>query len=228
MSRPAALLALQIVVVTTILGCLVALATLRPVRLDLTPERQFTLSAYTQSGGSLQSLDCSDDALVVSGYRKAHIELDARAGETVYFMIGTSGGTPGGGYYFSLQRPLEVTVTVDTKSATVTKDGVATIGGTITCSRAAGASLWVTLDQVFAGRQRANGSGSVGQSCGPAAQPWSVTVTSFPILFGAGRATLTLEVPPVCDDQGCQPGALYDESSYRRSTVHVLTLSRAK
>ena len=47
MRRPAFLLALQIVAVTAILGCLVALAALHPARLDLTPERRFTLSPYT-------------------------------------------------------------------------------------------------------------------------------------------------------------------------------------
>jgi hypothetical protein len=189
---------------------------------------RFTLSAYVRSGGDFQSLDCSDDSLVVSGYRKPHIEFDATAGETVYLMIGTSGGTAGGGYYFSLQRPLDVPVTVDAKGATVTKDGVAAIGGTVACSRASSTTLWITLDQVFAGRQRANGFAWVSQVCGPKAQSWSVALTSFPILFGSGRAEVTLQVPPACDDQGCQPGALYDESSYSRSTVHTLTLSRQK
>ncbi len=48
MTRPILLLTVQIVVVTAILGCLVALAALHPWRLDLTPERRFTLSPYTR------------------------------------------------------------------------------------------------------------------------------------------------------------------------------------
>src|SRR5262249_4445450 len=48
MTRPIALLIVQIVVVTAILACLVALAALHPWRLDLTPERRFTLSPYTR------------------------------------------------------------------------------------------------------------------------------------------------------------------------------------
>jgi ABC-type uncharacterized transport system involved in gliding motility auxiliary subunit len=48
MTRPALLLAVQTLAVSTILGCVVALATLHPIRLDLTPERQFTLSPYTR------------------------------------------------------------------------------------------------------------------------------------------------------------------------------------
>ncbi|HZP43041.1 MAG TPA: GldG family protein [Candidatus Binatia bacterium] len=47
MRRPAVLLGIQIVVVAAILGCALALATLHPWRLDLTPERRFTLSPHT-------------------------------------------------------------------------------------------------------------------------------------------------------------------------------------
>jgi ABC-type uncharacterized transport system involved in gliding motility auxiliary subunit len=47
-SRPAVLLGIQIAAVAAILGCLVALASLHPRRLDLTPERRFTLSPHTR------------------------------------------------------------------------------------------------------------------------------------------------------------------------------------
>jgi ABC-type uncharacterized transport system involved in gliding motility auxiliary subunit len=48
MKRPRLLLAVQVVAMTAILGCIVALAALHPLRLDLTPERRFTLSRYTR------------------------------------------------------------------------------------------------------------------------------------------------------------------------------------
>ena len=48
MRRPALLLGVQVAAVTAILGCLLALAALHPGRLDLTPERRFTLSSYTR------------------------------------------------------------------------------------------------------------------------------------------------------------------------------------
>jgi gliding motility-associatede transport system auxiliary component len=54
-ARPALLLAVQIATVMAILACLVALAVLHPRRLDLTPERRFTLSPYT--GDVLAKLD---------------------------------------------------------------------------------------------------------------------------------------------------------------------------
>jgi ABC-type uncharacterized transport system involved in gliding motility auxiliary subunit len=48
MSRPGLLAAVQISLVSAILACVVALAALHPWRLDLTPERRFTLSPYTR------------------------------------------------------------------------------------------------------------------------------------------------------------------------------------
>lgn len=48
MKRPVVLLAIQVAVVTAILCCVLALATLHPWRLDLTPERRFTLSPHTR------------------------------------------------------------------------------------------------------------------------------------------------------------------------------------
>ena len=68
----------------------------------------FTLSAYSGSPEDLGQLDCSDDSLLVQGYPKPHVEFDAKAGVPVYLMVGTSGGTDGGLYYLSVQRPLEV------------------------------------------------------------------------------------------------------------------------
>src|SRR5204863_5494765 len=48
MRRPALRLGVQVAAVTASLGCLVAIAALHPRRLDLTPERRFTLSPYTR------------------------------------------------------------------------------------------------------------------------------------------------------------------------------------
>jgi gliding motility-associatede transport system auxiliary component len=62
MTRPALLLAVQIAVVTAILGCLVALAALHPFRVDLTPERRFTLSPHKRA--VLKRLDADVDVTV--------------------------------------------------------------------------------------------------------------------------------------------------------------------
>jgi ABC-type uncharacterized transport system involved in gliding motility auxiliary subunit len=47
-NRPALLAAVQVAAVAAILACLMTLAALHPWRLDLTPERRFTLSPYTR------------------------------------------------------------------------------------------------------------------------------------------------------------------------------------
>ncbi|HWP67204.1 MAG TPA: GldG family protein [Candidatus Limnocylindria bacterium] len=49
MRRPGLLLALQVVAVAGIIGCVVAIAARHPWRLDLTPEHRFTLSAHTRA-----------------------------------------------------------------------------------------------------------------------------------------------------------------------------------
>ena len=48
MTRPQLLLGVQIATVLAILACVVTLAALHPRRIDLTPERRFTLSAHTR------------------------------------------------------------------------------------------------------------------------------------------------------------------------------------
>src|SRR4029079_6820369 len=49
MKRPGLLLGLHGLAVAGILGCLVALAARHPWRLDLTPDRRFTLTAHTRA-----------------------------------------------------------------------------------------------------------------------------------------------------------------------------------
>ena len=186
---------------------------------------RFTLSAYTGQPGSLTQLDCSDDSLVVQGYGKPHVEFDARAGVPVYFMIGTSGGTEGGTFNFGVQRPLVVDAPVAAK-VTVTKDGVATISGTVKCSRQAGVTLYVTLRQVFAGRLNAAGFGQVSTTCSSAATGWSASLTSWPVSFGPGIGEVEVQFPSTCDSEGCQPGALYDEASYSRREFSKVSLKR--
>jgi hypothetical protein len=187
----------------------------------------FTLSAYAGQPGALAQLDCSDDSLVVQGYGKPHVEFDAAAGAPVYFMVGTSGGTEGGTFNFGVHRPLFVEAPVNAK-ATVTKDGLATITGIVTCSRPTNVSFNVTLRQVFAGRLNASGFNQVSTPCSTQPTPWSTAVTSWPVSFGAGAGEVELQFPSICDPEGCQPGALYDERSYDRREFTKLSLRRTK
>jgi hypothetical protein len=188
---------------------------------------RFTLSAYAGVPGSLANLDCSDDSLIVQGYRKPHIEFDARAGVPVYFMVGTSSGTDGGIFHFGVQRPLEVTSRTE-KLLNVSRAGIASVVGTVTCSRPVGMTLYVTLRQVFAGRLNAHGFGQAFASCSTTPSPWSIELSSWPVSFGPGVGQTELEFPSRCDSQGCQPGALYDEGSYSRRDVFDVRLRRSK
>lgn len=186
----------------------------------------FTLSAYRGSPGSLSQLDCSDDSLLVQGYPKPHIEFAAKAGVPVYFMVGTSGGTEGGAFYFSVQRPLEVSLPVSTK-ATVSKAGALTVSGTATCSRPTNANAYITVRQTFAGRLNAFGFTQVSRDCSATPTTWSTTMTSFPVSFGPSGAEVEIELINPCDSQGCQPGALWDQSSYGRKVITKVSVKRS-
>jgi hypothetical protein len=186
----------------------------------------FTLSAYSGSPRDLSQLDCSDDSLLVQGVPKPHIEFDAVAGVPVYFMVGTSAGTDGGAYYFTVQRPLEVSFPVAAK-ATVTKSGALTISGLATCSRPTNGNAYVTVRQTFAGRLNAFGFTQVSTDCSASPTPWSATLTSWPVAFGAGTADVEIQLINPCDSQGCQPGALWDQDSYVRKVVTKVSVKRS-
>ena len=186
----------------------------------------FTLSAYSGSPGGLIQLDCSDDSLLVQRYPKPHIEFDVRAGVPVYFMVGTSGGTDGGPFYFSVQRPLRMAFSVATK-ATVNKAGALTLSGTLSCSRPAGGNAYITVRQTFAGRLNAFGFTQVSTGCSATPTPWTTTMTSWPVSFGPGGVDVEIELISPCDYQGCQPDALWDQSSYGRKTVTKVSVKRS-
>lgn len=72
--RPVLLLVVQIVVVLAILGCALLLVARRPWRLDLTPERTFTLSPYTHE--VLDKLQSPVDITVFYSGQEAVIRRD--------------------------------------------------------------------------------------------------------------------------------------------------------
>jgi len=189
----------------------------------------FTLSAYTGSAGSLTQSACSDDSFVLQGYPRPHIEFNAKAGMPVYFMIGTSAGTPGGIFYFSVQRPLVIKTTFSA-SANVSKTGIATVSGILTCSRPAGSNAIVRLRQIF-GRLVADATIVTNfVSCTAAGTPWSTQLNSSTgVLFGSGGASVSAQWTNQCDSQGCQPGALIGQNygAVDSATIHLKKIGRA-
>jgi hypothetical protein len=169
---------------------------------------KFTLSVY--AGDSLKQLACSDNSSNVGGFLSPHVEFRAKRNVPLYFMVGTAGGTLGGDFFFSLQRPLQITTTID-RTFPVTTDGTVTVSGTLRCERPLMESLFVYLQQNLAGQPTAVAvGGPAAFTCGPQGSRWTFTTTSvFPdTKFAPGPATVSVTPQFQCDSQGCQPGAL--------------------
>jgi hypothetical protein len=85
--------------------------------------------------------------------------------------------------------PLTVTQTLAATGTVVKATGVATVRGTVTCSKPTYARIGVTLTQVYRGVQTA-GITPVTVSCGPTPVTWSAQVVPSPAKFVVGTATV--------------------------------------
>jgi hypothetical protein len=104
-----------------------------------------TLSAYTGARGSLTQLACNDDAIGL----QSRIQLDVTAGTTYHLMAGSFDDSPGGTLVLTVEElppPMELSVDL-ASTGTVNGRGVATLHGTLTCSRAGSIDLTVGLRQ---------------------------------------------------------------------------------
>ena len=90
-------------------------------------------------------------------------------------------------------------------AATVSKSGVVTIAGTVTCSHAASTVVYASLTQAAGRKSAINGSaGGIPIACaGPDVRHFSVQLVGYNGRFGPGDAYLTLSV------QGCTPFSPY-------------------
>jgi hypothetical protein len=86
------------------------------------------ISVFTGTRGNLTRIGCSDYGSVT---------FEAVAGDTYFFMIGTPAGQPGGDLVLNVDVGIEVGVTIDPVGTVNSSTGVATISGTVTCSRSA-------------------------------------------------------------------------------------------
>ena len=143
-----------------------------------------TLSAYTGTRGSLTQIACNDDAIGL----QSRIQLDVTAGTTYHFMAGSFDDSPGGTLVFTVQElppPMELAVDL-APDGTVDRNGVATLHGTLTCSREGQIDLTVGL------RQRVGERVSIGYADTTIAcdgtEQWSVEVVGETGRFRPGRA----------------------------------------
>lgn len=154
-----------------------------------------TLSAYTGTQGALTQIACNDDA---GGSLQSRVRFDVTAGTPIFFMVGAFASGPGGNLEFMVQEappagpPLEIDVTIDPVGSVVPKTGVATISGTVSCSREAFVDLFGELRQRF-GRLFIRGFIGEFFLC-TGEESWSATAHDANGLFVPGRARVMLEV----------------------------------
>jgi hypothetical protein len=104
-----------------------------------------TLSVFTGDRGALQFVDCNDD----SGSLQSRVKFSVTAGVTYHVMVGSFFDTPGGNLVLNGQvppPPMKLTIALNS-SGTVTSGGLATIQGSLTCSRPGDITVTGTLRQ---------------------------------------------------------------------------------
>lgn len=104
-----------------------------------------TLSAYTGTRGSLTQIACNDDAIGL----QSRIQIDVTAGTTYHLMAGSFDDSPGGTLVLTVQElppPMQLSVDL-APTGSVNRRGVATLHGTLTCSRPGAIDLTVGLRQ---------------------------------------------------------------------------------
>ena len=113
-----------------------------------------TLSAYTGTRGNLTQIACNDDFQSL----QSRITFDAQAGVTYWLMVGSFDDSPGGSLSLTVAvlPPPQVLGVSIRATGTVDARGVATVRGTVSCSRAG------RIDVVGSLRQERSGSVSLG------------------------------------------------------------------
>jgi hypothetical protein len=143
-----------------------------------------TLSAYTGTRGSLNQVACNDD----SGGLQSRIQFGASAGTTYWLMAAAFDGAPGGQLvltFAELPPPLALGLSIGS-TGTVNRSGVATIHGTVTCSRPVQVDLVGSLRQAQR-RSVSLGYSSTHVSCDGTAA-WSMRVIGETGGFSPGTA----------------------------------------
>jgi hypothetical protein len=149
-----------------------------------------TLSAYTGARGALTQIACNDD----SGSLQSRIAFTASAGVTYYLMVGSFFDSPGGSLQFTLELlppPLVLGLTID-PTGTVSRTGVATVHGTVTCSREAAVSILGNIRQ-GSGKKSAVASYSATVDC-TGTSAWSASTAGETAPFKRGDAQVTAAI----------------------------------
>jgi hypothetical protein len=100
------------------------------------------------------------------------------------------GNSTSASFHVTILPPLALTFTVDAFGAVDPKTGVATVSGTVTCSRPASAAVNGQMSQVVASRATLTGYIYGSGACGPQPTRWTATVSAPNGRFISGRADL--------------------------------------
>jgi hypothetical protein len=168
---------------------------------DVTPPTlnlpgDITVEATNASGTNVSySVTASDD-------RDPNPTVTCTPSSGSFFPVGTttvgcqatdaSGNVATGSFLVHVYAPLQLAVTVNSQGMVSARTGVATISGTVTCSRAISVDLGGTLKQLFARRVTVSGTFSTHVDCTAPSTGWSASVTGDNGRFGAGSADVTV------------------------------------
>jgi len=146
-----------------------------------------TLSAWVGARGALQRVACNDQAQDTA---QSRILFDVTGGTMYFLMAGSFFDSPGGNLTLSVREappPLQMSVRLDA-TGSVNRAGVATLRGTLTCSRQAAPDLLGTLRQQV-GRRVAVGTFAANDVPCLGATRWSVRVVGETGTYRRGNAT---------------------------------------
>jgi hypothetical protein len=118
--------------------------------------------------------------------------IDVVAGQTVYFMVGSAWGGPGGNLVFNLlEAPeLRAELWIDPAGSVDPVTGIATVRGTVTCSTAAEGWINVNLRQRIGRTIAQAGAGGFFPCNG--ATPWEFEVEGWNAMLVAGSAEVSV------------------------------------
>lgn len=146
---------------------------------------------------------------VASAVNSSGIFFDATAGETYFFMVGSSSGGPGGNLVFNVvdMSPFDLEVSIDPTGKVSPSTGLATVSGTVSCSE--DSSFLNVFGDVTQRAGRANITASFAESifCAGGEEPtsWSFTFEGQNGRFVGGRASVTVsafgcDIDETCDE----------------------------
>jgi hypothetical protein len=166
--------------------------------------------------GGIDVLACNT---LAAGTLQSAVRFDAEAGMIYLFVVGAQPGGGTGELVFTLDvgPPAQVIDLVVSPAGSFTKDGVATVRGTFSCTAVAPGSSGVIVElSQYVGRRLLYGAESLRiENCPGSAIPWAIEVSSIDGRFAGGRASVQV-IGVACNDFECINETVDTSISLRR------------